>query len=573
MLQRCLADAGTNSTGQPCANGFVTITTVNAPTTTYSDTGLTGGIFNYRVQAVDGAGNVSLSSNTATASVPDVTAPSAPTNLTAMAATVANQISLSWGASTDNVGVTGYLVERCSGSGCVNFAQIATSTTTTYTDMGLAPGTPYNYQVVATDAAGNLAPSSIASATTPSLSAPSAPNLSVSIGTSSPIVVAMQELEDSKPVTSHTTAAFNSTGGNLIVLYAYSLAGVTFTPSDSFNNTWIPLAGPTSTASGADLRTQLWYAWNPIVGSGHTVTVAISTGQPLLMSVIVVQNANVSSPVDAVSLISSDMGSPTVNVASPFITTSATNDMLIGFAALSASATFTPGQNFTLQTAASTDVTAAETGPAATPGTYGATFTLSTARDWQSAVVAAANNPNQVALSWSTSTGGSGTILEYLVSRCQGPGCSNFALIGTTPGTTTSFNDTGLSASTSYTYQVQAEDTSFTLSAPSTPAGFVTAVPPPSLPGDLTVAAASSTQNNLSWSASLETGGGTIAKYLVESCHGPGCSIFNQIGTSPIPGYTDNTVTTGNSYTYRVRAQDTAGNVSPYSNVATDVTP
>ena len=34
------------------------------------------------------------------------------------------QINLGWTASTDNVGVTGYRVERCQGAGCTNFAQV-----------------------------------------------------------------------------------------------------------------------------------------------------------------------------------------------------------------------------------------------------------------------------------------------------------------------------------------------------------------------------------------------------------------------------------------------------------------
>lgn len=59
-------------------------------------------------------------------------------------------------ASTDNVGVTGYKVERCQSAGCSNFAQIATPTTTTYNDTGLTPSTSYSYRVRATDAAGNL---------------------------------------------------------------------------------------------------------------------------------------------------------------------------------------------------------------------------------------------------------------------------------------------------------------------------------------------------------------------------------------------------------------------------------
>ena len=79
-----------------------------------------------------------------------------------------SQINLSWTASTDNVGVTGYLVEL-PGPGLHDFAQIATTTgTTTYNNTGLTAGTSYSYRVRATDAAGNLSPySNVASATTP----------------------------------------------------------------------------------------------------------------------------------------------------------------------------------------------------------------------------------------------------------------------------------------------------------------------------------------------------------------------------------------------------------------------
>ncbi|PYU69372.1 MAG: hypothetical protein DMG49_13490, partial [Acidobacteria bacterium] len=78
------------------------------------------------------------------ASPPDTTPPSAPMNLTVTAAS-ASQINLSWTASTDNVGVTGYMVERCTGAACSNFAQIVTPTTTTFNDSGLAASTSYSY--------------------------------------------------------------------------------------------------------------------------------------------------------------------------------------------------------------------------------------------------------------------------------------------------------------------------------------------------------------------------------------------------------------------------------------------
>ena len=75
-----------------------------------------------------------------------------------MTATAAGsgQVNLNWTASTDNVGVSGYRVERCQGAGCTNFAQVGTPTATAYSDTGLSPSTTYRYQVRAVDASGNL---------------------------------------------------------------------------------------------------------------------------------------------------------------------------------------------------------------------------------------------------------------------------------------------------------------------------------------------------------------------------------------------------------------------------------
>ncbi len=100
---------------------------------------------------------------------PDTTRPTAPTGLGATAAGP-TRIDLNWTASTDNVGVSGYRVERCQGAGCTNFAQVGTPTATAYSDTGLAPSTTYRFRVRAVDAAGNLSTySSIATATTPAV--------------------------------------------------------------------------------------------------------------------------------------------------------------------------------------------------------------------------------------------------------------------------------------------------------------------------------------------------------------------------------------------------------------------
>src|SRR6266704_291526 len=90
----------------------------------------------------------------------DTTPPSIPTDLVATAAVGTVTINLSWTASTDNVGVTGYIVKR-------NGTPVATPTSTSYADAGLSVATTYSYTVAARDAAGNVSPDSAsASATT-----------------------------------------------------------------------------------------------------------------------------------------------------------------------------------------------------------------------------------------------------------------------------------------------------------------------------------------------------------------------------------------------------------------------
>src|SRR5262245_16620256 len=63
----------------------------------------------------------------------DTQAPTAPAGLSATTVS-ASQSNLVWSASSDNVGVSAYLIERCQGNPCSDFTQIATSTATTYAD-------------------------------------------------------------------------------------------------------------------------------------------------------------------------------------------------------------------------------------------------------------------------------------------------------------------------------------------------------------------------------------------------------------------------------------------------------
>lgn len=163
----------------------------------------------------------------------DTQAPSAPTNLTAIA-TSSSQVNLSWNASTDNVGVTGYDVYR-------NGAIVGSSTSTSYSDTGLTASTTYSYTVKARDAAGNVsAVSNTASGTTQSAggggtetalvrtgwTATSSPtsgdvpanlldgNLSTRWSTGTPIAPGQYFIVDMKAAKNFTKIVMDSTGSN-----------------------------------------------------------------------------------------------------------------------------------------------------------------------------------------------------------------------------------------------------------------------------------------------------------------------------------------------------------------------
>jgi endo-1,4-beta-xylanase len=131
------------------------VTTVTTTSTT--QTGLTASTaYQFFVRARDAAGNLSPQSNTVSiTTLPgtgDTTPPTTPGTLTASGIT-STSVNLAWGASTDNVGVTGYNVFR-------NSTLLTTVTTTSTTVTGLTPATTYQFFVQARDAAGNVSPNS-----------------------------------------------------------------------------------------------------------------------------------------------------------------------------------------------------------------------------------------------------------------------------------------------------------------------------------------------------------------------------------------------------------------------------
>ena len=125
----------------------------NATSTGYLDINtIASTTYTYAVLAFDAMGNVSSStpqiSITTAATSTDTTLPSVPTNLVGTAAS-STQINLTWTASTDNVGVTGYNVYK-------NNVLLANTASTTYSSIGLTPSTTYTFYVKAYDAQNNV---------------------------------------------------------------------------------------------------------------------------------------------------------------------------------------------------------------------------------------------------------------------------------------------------------------------------------------------------------------------------------------------------------------------------------
>ena len=118
------------------------------------------------VDAYDAAGNRSTQTAVmvSTTACADTAPPSAPTGLAASNVTQTG-LSLSWNASSDNTGVTGYDVYR-------NGTKMATATTTSASQTGLACGTAYTFGVIARDAAGNSSTQASLQASTAACSAP-----------------------------------------------------------------------------------------------------------------------------------------------------------------------------------------------------------------------------------------------------------------------------------------------------------------------------------------------------------------------------------------------------------------
>jgi chitodextrinase len=203
---------------------------------------------------------------------------------------------------------------------------------------------------------------------------------------------------------------------------------------------------------------------------------------------------------------------------------------------------YDPTGNTSAQSAALMASTAADTTPPSVPTGLAKTGATTTT----------------ISLSWTASTDPDSPVAGYKVYR-------NATQVGT--ATSTSFNDTGLTVMTSYSYTVAAYDAANNVSAQSTSliASTTPDTTPPSVPTGLTKTGATTTTVSLSWTASTDPDS-PVTGYKVYRGG-------TQVGTPTATSFTDTGVTDATSYSYTVSAYDPAMNNSAQSAPLVVVTP
>jgi hypothetical protein len=241
----------------------------------------------------------------------DTTAPTVPTGLTATAVS-ASQINLSWTASTDNVGVTGYTVFR-------GGSQIGTTASTSYQNTSLAASTTYSYTVAAQDAAGNQsAQSAPASATTLPASSGGGITLVQANGNnySGCLSVTACGYAMAKNVTSGDAIVVGvDTSGSSSPVIAGSGAGCSSTP-------WVHV-GNVGGGGGAPLESQ----WVGVASGSGSCTVTVTLSVASNVGIITLEySGTTTTPIDVSGIYSAISATPTFSTTGA---TSVANEMAV----------------------------------------------------------------------------------------------------------------------------------------------------------------------------------------------------------------------------------------------------
>ncbi len=423
--------ATNGGTSFTCALDGAAATACTSPVTY---TGLAQGPHNL---VVTGAG-----ASPATASwTVDTTPPSVPTNLAGSAASP-TQVNLTWTASTDNTGVTGYDVYR-------NGSLLATTsgTGTGYTDSTTAPSTTYQYSIDAFDGAGNISQQTTPPVSVPTPVAPAGPTFVQSAGSSTTTVTL--------PVPSHA--------GDLLVLTSGVFTGASkpITAVTDGKNTWTKVGA--YAVSGQNSDGEMWYAPDAASVSSVTVTTGAST---VALQVQEFAGVATSGPLDG----SIGAAATSTAASSGTVTPIGSNDLAVGFVAGHSNAqTITvtsPGYTVQPQQATTSPSTVTVRSgylDLSTPGPQSFAGSFGTAMYWASGVAlfkaGSVSPPNDFSIaagpSSATVTAGSGTSSTISTAVTSGSSQSvALSATGAPTGATVSFNPQTVTAGQSSTMTV-----------------------------------------------------------------------------------------------------------------------
>ncbi len=491
-------------------------------------------LFSIAVAACGGGGGGGGGSN--------VTAPGAPTTVTASPGNTLATVSFTAPANNGGAAITGYAVTSSPGN------ITATGTTSPISVTGLTNGTPYTFTVVATNSVGNSPASTASNSVTPSLTAivPSAPTAVIATAGNASATV--------------TFTASASNGGAAIT-------GYTVTSS--------PAAGTDSNAGATGLTHTITGLTN---GTAYTFTVVATNS---------VGNSPASTASNSVTptLVTTVPGAPTIGTATAGNTTAT-----VTFTApASTGGTAITGYTVTSSPAGGTDSNAGTTGlthtitglsngtaytftvvatnsvgnsPASSASNSVTPVTVPGAPT--SVLATAGNGQATVSFTAPASTGGT-AITGYTVTSSPAGGTDSNA--GTTGLTHTI---TGLSNGTAYTFTVVAAN-SVGNSPASSVSNSVTPVTGFTVPGVPTavIATAGNASATVSFTAPASTGGTAITGYTVTSI--PAGGTDSNAGTTVLT-HTITGLSNGTAYTFTVKATNSVGN-SPASSASNSVTP
>jgi fibronectin type 3 domain-containing protein len=479
---------------------------------------------------------------------PDTTPPSAPSTLTGTGSyTGAN---LSWGASTDDVGVAGYNVYRCTppaaGQPCTE-AWIANTTLASYVDTSLTTGTLYNYQVQAFDFANNDSPlSQTLALRTYVTSASAATDLVATVVSSQEISLTWsppssttgleeyQVFSGTSPSNLQQIAVRASTSTSYLnqplapgTTYYYGIVavedGVSAPMTQEVSATTLPLPSPPVNVVGTPTATTIALSWQEVLPSG---SLPISYYQVY-------------------------QGTTSGNLANVTQVSAATHTVT----------SLSPNTTYYFE------VQAVDTGHDDSVPSNQIAVTTSPLPATPASVVPTANAANKVTVTWSENVPSNGLpISSYTVFR----GTSPTGLTQLASRTTPQFIDTAVSANTTYYYAVEATDSGHDVSLMS--AAVPVATPPmPAAPVDVAPTANGATMVTVTWTENIPPNGMPIQSYNI--LRGTSPTGLAQLATRTTPQFIDTAVSANTTYYYEIQASDSGHDLSPMSATVHVATP